>query len=433
MVQRFILCGIFLLAAAGALQAQQEPDLSYNPAISRPAYKSGEGPRVAIDEAHFNFHTAEGRYKPFAELLRRDGYRVGGLGEPFSAASLKAVDVLVIANALNERNDEDWSLPTPSAFAPDEIAAVRAWVEKGGSLFLIADHMPFAGAAVELAGAFGVEFSNGYARPGGREPAVPDIFENGTGLEESAVTRGRSDDENVTKVATFTGSAFKPPKGAIPVLVFGAKSVSFETKEAPGITPGAPEVPIEGWCQGAVLRVGKGRVAVFGEAAMFSAQLAGPQQIPIGMNSPDAPQNYQLLLNVMHWLTGATGDELAMQVREAESAFAKTMAARDHAAFASHIADEAVFFGQQSVLRGRAAVAAGWKQFFEGDTAPFSWEPERVEVLDSGALAFSSGPVRDPEGRQIGTFNSVWRREADGRWKIVFDKGCPPCDCPPKP
>ena len=129
----------------------------------------------------------------------------------------------------------------------------------------------------------------------------------------------------------------------------------------------------------------------------------------------------------------ATTEELALQVREAESAFAKTMAARDHSAFESHIADEAVFFGQQRVLRGKAAVAAGWKQFFEGDTAPFSWEPERVEVLESGTLAFSSGPVRDPEGRQIGTFNSVWRREADGRWKIVFDKGCPPCECPPKP
>jgi ketosteroid isomerase-like protein len=129
----------------------------------------------------------------------------------------------------------------------------------------------------------------------------------------------------------------------------------------------------------------------------------------------------------------ATTEELALQVREAESAFAKTMAARDYSAFESHIADEAVFFGQQRVLRGKAAVAAGWKQFFEGAAAPFSWEPERVEVLDSGTLAFSSGPVRDPEGRRIGTFNSVWRREADGRWKIVFDKGCPPCECPPKP
>ena len=126
-------------------------------------------------------------------------------------------------------------------------------------------------------------------------------------------------------------------------------------------------------------------------------------------------------------------EEIALQVRSAEAAFAKTMAARDHDAFVSYIADEALFFGREGVLRGKAAVAAGWKPFFEGPKAPFSWEPEQVEVLESGKLALSSGPVRDPEGRQIGTFNSVWRLEADGRWRVVFDKGCPPCDRPAKP
>ena len=124
-------------------------------------------------------------------------------------------------------------------------------------------------------------------------------------------------------------------------------------------------------------------------------------------------------------------EKLVLQVRAAETAFAGTMASRDHASFAAHIADEALFFSKQGVLRGKAAVVAGWKPFFEGPKPPFSWAPERVEVLDSGTLALSSGPVRDPEGKQIGTFNSIWRREADGRWKVVFDKGCPPCNCPP--
>lgn len=122
---------------------------------------------------------------------------------------------------------------------------------------------------------------------------------------------------------------------------------------------------------------------------------------------------------------------LADQVRAAERAFAKTMADRDHAAFTSHLADEAVFFGPKGVMRGRAAVAEGWKPLFEGAKAPFSWEPERVEVLDSGTLGYSTGPVRDPEGRTIGTYNSVWRRDSGGAWKIVFDCGCPPCGAPP--
>jgi ketosteroid isomerase-like protein len=126
-----------------------------------------------------------------------------------------------------------------------------------------------------------------------------------------------------------------------------------------------------------------------------------------------------------------TNAELVEQVRATEAAFAKSMADRDHAAFAALVAEEALFFGKQS-LRGKAAVVAAWKPFFEGAKAPFSWEPDQVDVLDSGTLALSSGPIRDPEGRRIGTFNSVWRRGADGRWKVVFDKGCPPCECPPK-
>jgi hypothetical protein len=300
---------LVLWSAATTAFAQQVPDPDFRPPVPRPAYEAGKGPRVAIDEAHHNFHTADGRYKAFAELLRRDGYRVNAHNKPFSAEALKAADVLVVANALNERNVRDWSLPTPSAFTAGEIAAVRDWVGKGGSLFLIADHMPFPGAAGDLAKAFGVEFSNGYAEPGHRPPdrAGPDVFEPATGLKECAVTRGRSADEKVTKVATFGGSAFQLPKGATPVLVFGPDSVSHETKKAPGITPDAPKVPIRGWSQGALLKVGEGRVAVFGEAAMFSAQLAGPTKRPMGMNAPDAKQNPQLLLNVLHWLTRAKG------------------------------------------------------------------------------------------------------------------------------
>jgi len=122
-----------------------------------------------------------------------------------------------------------------------------------------------------------------------------------------------------------------------------------------------------------------------------------------------------------------TNEQLASQVRETEAAFAKTMADRDHTAFMSFVADEAVFFGGKSVLRGKAAVAAGWKPLFEAPGAPFSWAPDRVEVLDSGKLALSTGPIRDEKGRDIGSFMSTWRRDGRGKWKIVFDKGCPPC------
>ena len=119
----------------------------------------------------------------------------------------------------------------------------------------------------------------------------------------------------------------------------------------------------------------------------------------------------------------------ADEVRAAETAFAKSMADRNAAAFAALLADEAVFFGGKGVNRGKAAVIADWKRFFDGAAAPFSWAPAEVEVLPSGSLGFTSGPVFDPKGTRIGTFNSVWQRQSDGSWKIVFDKGCPPCDC----
>lgn len=139
------------------------------------------------------------------------------------------------------------------------------------------------------------------------------------------------------------------------------------------------------------------------------------------------------LLVVAMALAGAasaeTNLELKEQVRKAETAFAKSMADRDHTAFATHVAEDAVFFGSRDVQRGKAAVVAAWKPLFDGPQAPFSWSPAEVEVLDSGTLAMSSGPVLDPSGKRFGTFTSVWHRDKDGSWKIVLDKGCPPCDC----
>ncbi|MFA6957533.1 MAG: nuclear transport factor 2 family protein [Thermoanaerobaculia bacterium] len=125
-----------------------------------------------------------------------------------------------------------------------------------------------------------------------------------------------------------------------------------------------------------------------------------------------------------------TNAELREQVRATETAFAKTMADRDHAKFTSFLADETIFFGSKSVMRGKSAVAEAWKRFFEGPKPPFAWAPEKVEVLDSGTLAMSSGPVTDPEtGARVSTFNSTWRRDKDGSWKIVLDIGCPQCEC----
>jgi ketosteroid isomerase-like protein len=125
-----------------------------------------------------------------------------------------------------------------------------------------------------------------------------------------------------------------------------------------------------------------------------------------------------------------SGGPNPQRVSDVERAFAATMAKRDAAAFASHISQEAVFMGSSDtprVLRGREAIVETWKPYFDGPAPPFSWEPDIVEVLDSGTLALTSGPVHDPKGELIGRFNSIWRLEPDGRWRIVYDRGAPVC------
>jgi ketosteroid isomerase-like protein len=116
---------------------------------------------------------------------------------------------------------------------------------------------------------------------------------------------------------------------------------------------------------------------------------------------------------------------LRLQVEAAERAFAQSMAERDHAAFCTWLSEHAIFYGGAAPLIGKAAVAAGWKAFFDSAQAPFSWSPERIDVLHDGSLAHSSGLVRNPAGKPVGRFNSVWRQEAPGTWRVVFDKGSP--------
>ena len=120
---------------------------------------------------------------------------------------------------------------------------------------------------------------------------------------------------------------------------------------------------------------------------------------------------------------------LERQVADTERAFAKSMADRDAARFDAFLSEEAVFFSAPGAapLRGKREVSSHWARFFERPEAPFSWEPDEVQVLDSGTLALSSGPVRDPKGKVFARFSSIWRREAPGVWRIVFDKGSEVC------
>ncbi len=331
----------FLIVAPAAgdltgarLAAQQVPDTLFRPAVARPAWAEGNGPRLCLDEAHHNFHTLDNRFFAFGALARRDGYRVAPLRARFSAAALAACDLLVISNA--QPNDQPWTQypdPTPSAFADDEIRALHAWVEQGGALLLIADHMPLAGAAKALAAAFGAEFYDGFAFPRAPDGApidagrgVPTLFlragtappattaggdtipERNGALTDHPISNGRDASERITMVRSFTGQAFRvTAPGARPVMSLPSDFVSLEPRYAWQFAPGTRVRDVGGWLQGATLTVGRGRLALFGEAAMFSAQRAGPTRQPMGMNAPMAEQNPRFVLNVLHWLAGLLG------------------------------------------------------------------------------------------------------------------------------
>ncbi|SEN86097.1 hypothetical protein SAMN05216436_12354 [bacterium A37T11] len=300
----FFLCVCFSVSAT--LKAQQVQDTSYQIKIKRARYELGQGPKVLIDEGHHNFHTMDGRYKIFSTILKADGFQVSGYPGKFSVEGLKGVSILVIANALSARNENDWSLPTPSAFSADEISVLKKWVSDGGSLLLIADHMPFPGAASDLGQAFGFKFFNGFAIDSVKRSlgkGGPDIFSvKDQTLATHIAVQGSTPADRVNHVATFGGQAFNIPKKAISLLKLRDGFEVLLPDTAWKFHNDTKKVNVGGLSQAAILQSGKGRVAVFGEAALFSAQVSGKEKRPMGVNHPLATENVQFLLNVIHWL-----------------------------------------------------------------------------------------------------------------------------------
>jgi hypothetical protein len=310
------MCAVLNLAPTAIAQQIVDPD--FKATVEKPAYK-GKGPVVAIDEAHANFHTAGGQYKPYADLLRNDGYIVKGSTVKFAAGAFTGVDVLVVANALSTAATRD--NPGLPAFTDAECDALRDWVRDGGSLLLISDHSPFGSAAENLGKRFGVVMGKGWAFDrapnGGLTTQL--VFSNENGLlGNHPIVRGRNESEQVRTVRSFTGQSLTIPQGATTLL-----KLSATTREAPttaqvdeedaalrsGGTVGAHSTSVANLAQGIVMTFGKGRLVVLGEAGMFSAQIAtltdgGRQrELKFGMNVP-GNDDRQFALNVIHWLSG---------------------------------------------------------------------------------------------------------------------------------
>jgi hypothetical protein len=292
-----IIALVFCLASIAFAQQQADPE--FDTSVAHPAYKK-DGPRVMFDEAHHNFHTSDGRYKPFADLLLNDGYNVIRNRQPFDKTRLSSFKILVIANALGAEEDDDKGADE-SAFTAEEIAAVADWVKGGGALLLIADHAPFGSAAAKLSNSFGVDMSKGYTfDPKNSLPNNPTILifsRDNKLLANHPITEGRNESEKLNLVRSFTGQSLKGPEGSVEILKLSDSATDRPTYTA------ETSVPAAGRAQAIALKFGKGRVVVQGEAAMLSAQIFGVEKHQMGMNMPGS-DNKQYALNLLHWLSG---------------------------------------------------------------------------------------------------------------------------------
>lgn len=284
-----------------AITGQQVADPNFDARVAKPAYTK-KGPKVLFDEAHNNFHTAGGRYKPFADLITNDGFQVTPNTQKFSAETLKGFDILLISNALGAPSMGAPEASNP-AFTDQECDAVRDWVKAGGALLLIADHAPMGAANQILGQRFGIDMSKmftvdnqNYDKESGNPGFIIYTRESGR-LADHPITRGRNDSERVNKIIAFTGQSLKGPADSFALLKLADSAVDA----MPGVN--ANPASAAGRSQGVVLKLGQGRVVVLGEAAMLSAQLAGPNRMAFGMNRPGI-DNRQFALNVMHWLSG---------------------------------------------------------------------------------------------------------------------------------
>jgi len=296
-------------ARAGAAQQSQLSDPAFDPSVTRPAYQVGSGPRVGFDEAHHNFHTATGRYKAFADLLTRDGFRLSANRDRLSDQVLRSYDLLVIANALGASDPGD-AAASSAAFTENEATALAAWVRGGGALLLISDHQPAGAAAQILATQFGVRMSNATVvdttvanhLEGHFETNLEFTRANGL-LKQHAITDGRDSTERVDRVVAFGGQSLKGPADAACLLALGP--AGFEVRP-----PSREKTAPLGDCMALAFRFGRGHVVVTGEAAMLSAQIvtedgsSGTTTHPWGMNWPGV-DNRQLALNIARWLSGA--------------------------------------------------------------------------------------------------------------------------------
>ena len=285
-------CTSSIVSAAGTM-----PDLSYPVDIQHPSFV-GKSPRILFDESHNNVHSLDSTYRPFGDLLRGDGYSIDRTSSSFTRKSLEGYDILVVASARGAGDDTRVSLRSKPAYSEAECDRVYDWVNQGGALFAIADHYPIGPAMASMLARFNVKISGGFTRDPEhhfeRESWLVFSRENKL-IGEHPITSGRSKDEFINRIISFTGTSIKAPEKSTVLLKLSPTAFDFYhlTKQ---------RVSVANQSLGVAMQEGLGKVVIIGEAAMFTAQIRIRDGSRFGMNVP-GNDNRQFLLNIMHWLT----------------------------------------------------------------------------------------------------------------------------------
>ncbi len=396
--------GIGLTILAQVTLAQQLPDFNYRPEWPNPPHAQGAGPLVALDAGHNNFHTLNGGFSAFGNILAAGGFVVQSHEGGFDELSLDGVDILVIANPLDYSNVGNWTLPCPSAFTEEEMDALQNWVDGGGRLVLIADHMPFGGAVADLAGLFGLQWYNGFAS----------IESSGPGDLLSEVDPFLHAD-SIHNFRTFTGSAMEPSLDFHSLMVLSEGDLNLPSR-AWNFDSLNTRMPLEGKWQACWRTWGRGAIVCLGEAASLTSQLIGPDKIPVGVSMENIGGNLGFIQDMFVVLSPNNSDLLQAlnQLRKAEKL-----------RFPEGIPDILEFYTEGTSIIGPEGLIK-WENFQKEKFAfndVSEWGMEAFDWRDlPGGRVWLSGRaifIHNPNGEASVEFyfETIWS-EVDGMWKM---------------
>ena len=303
--------GYLTIAVVLLLSSCQEYADSTYSELADSTFNDVANPVIVFAEGHNNFgDNRESFAGEMKQFLAREGFELRRYMGAITREALKGASILHTDNALASLNQDNWTLPTPSAFTSEEISVIYNWVHNGGALLMVIEHMPFGGSYEDLAKAFNVETSNGFAVDERLLSSYSEENISNAGwfvfshenqsLGDHPTLAGRQPDERVLFLAADVGSAFRLPDRAISLMTFGSDAISVEPTVSWKFDSATPRRSVSGWSQGGVMKVGKGRLVVLGDNFLIipPSQLESEKEVVFGRYNP------QFTVNVYRWLSG---------------------------------------------------------------------------------------------------------------------------------